>query len=75
MDLPTRKLNLIEFLIGLQDEELLNKIEATAFKSKKKSNYYLKQFSKNELIERAQESDRDYQAGKYKTQEELEREL
>lgn len=75
MDLQTLKLNLIEFLIGLQDEELLNKIEAAVFKSKKKSNYFLKPFSKKELIERAQVSESDYQAGRYKTQEQLEKEL
>ena len=75
MDLQTRKLNLIEFLIGIQDEELISKIEATVFKDKKKSNYYLKPFSKKELVERARESDSDYKAGRFKTQEQLEKEL
>ena len=75
MDLQTRKLNLIEYLIGLQDVELLEKIEATIFKSKKKSNYSIKPFSENELIERAKESDNDYISGRYKTQEQLDKEL
>jgi hypothetical protein len=34
MDLQTRKLNAIKYLINIQDENILNKIEATIYASK-----------------------------------------
>ncbi len=72
MDLQTRKLNLIEHLIRLQDENILKKIEALVNKSSKSTDESLKRFTKKELIERAQKSNMDYHAGNIKTQEELE---
>ena len=74
MDLQARKLNVIEYLISLQDETLFSRIEATIFETKKKTNKDLKPFSQQELIERAKKSNSDYQSGHYKTQEELEQE-
>lgn len=35
MDLQTRKLNIIKYLIGLQDEKVFNKIETTIIESQK----------------------------------------
>ena len=72
MDLQTRKLNLIEYLIGLQDEKSFRIIEETIKKSKKDLDQSLKPFTQEELIERAKKSNSDYLAGKFKTQEQLE---
>lgn len=72
MDLKTRKLNAIEYLIGLQDETVFSRIEATILQSKKKEEKELKPLSQRQLIDRAKKSNKDYIAGKVKTQEELE---
>ncbi len=72
MDLQTRKLNLIEYLIGLKDENMFIIIEDLINKSVKTTNQTLKQFTQEELIKRAQKSNSDYLAGNFKTQEQLE---
>ncbi|MDX9771602.1 MAG: hypothetical protein RBT19_14665 [Tenuifilaceae bacterium] len=74
MDLQTRKLNAIEYLIHLQDEEVFKKIEETIFKTKSDREKSFKPFTEKQLIERAKKSNKDYFAGKYKTQEQLEQE-
>ena len=74
MDLQTRKLNAIEYLIHLQDEEVFKEIEATIFKTKDVREKAFKPFTEKQLIERARKSNKDYLAGKYKTQEQLETE-
>ena len=72
MDLKTRKLNAIEYLIHLQDEDVFKKIEETIFKSKGVREKTFKPFTEEQLIERARKSSKDYLAGKFKTQEQLE---
>lgn len=72
MDLQTRKLNVIEYLIHLQDENEFKKIEETIFKTKNIREKALKPLTKKQLIERANKSNKDYLAGKYKSQEQLE---
>jgi len=72
MDLQTRKLNAIEYLIHLQDEDVFKKIEETIFKNKNVREKAFKPFTEKQLIERARKSNKDYLAGKYKTQEQLE---
>lgn len=74
MDLPTRKLNAIEYIAGLQDEEIFNMIELTIFENKVRNERELKPFNKKELLSRAKKSDIEYAAGKFKTQEALEKE-
>jgi hypothetical protein len=49
MDLQTRKLEAIEHLINIQDEELFAKVESIINESYKKDNKYLKQFSLEEI--------------------------
>lgn len=71
MDLKTRKLNVIEGLIKLQDENLISKIEALIQKQTSDSSE-LKPFSKEQLLERAEKSNNDYLAGRVISQEELE---
>ncbi|MCD4773827.1 MAG: hypothetical protein K8R41_10645 [Bacteroidales bacterium] len=72
MDLQTRKLNLIEYLIRLQDENIFKIIEDTINKSVSNTDQALKPFTQDELIERAIKSNADYLAGNFKTQEQLE---
>ena len=75
MDIQTRKLNLIEYLIGLKDEKVISKIESTIFESmpatQKAAN--LKSLTAEEIIDRANRSNRDYEEGNCLTQDELER--
>ena len=73
MDLQSRKLNLIGYLIDIQDENVISDIESTIVESRKKSNpQNLRIFSPEELVSRAEEANKDYIAGRIKTQEELE---
>jgi hypothetical protein len=72
MDLLTRKFNAIQYLINLQDEKLFNKIERTILNSRLEEKQILKPFTKKQLIERASKSNKDYVAGKVKTQQQLE---
>lgn len=72
MDLQTRKLNAIEYIAGLQDENIFNSIELAIFENKVRNQRNLKQFTKKQLLNRAEKSTKDYQAGKFKTQEFLE---
>jgi len=74
MDLQTRKLNLIEYLIGLQDEKLFTKIEDSINNVLQPSARPLNQFSQQELTERALKSSKDYVEGKFTDQEQLEKE-
>ncbi len=71
MNLQTRKLNLIQYLIGLQDENVFDKIEATIEESKGEMEQIFKPFTEDQLIERAEISNGDYSKGKFKTQEQL----
>jgi hypothetical protein len=76
MDLQTRKLNAIEYLAGLRDEKIFRKIESTITEVQKTQivKRSLKPFTQKQLIDRAKRSTLDYQSGKYKTQEQLEKE-
>ena len=74
MDLQTRKLNAIEYIAGLEDENIFNKIELAILENKVRSERKLKPFSQKQLLDRAEKSNRDYTAGRYKTQEALEKE-
>jgi hypothetical protein len=76
MDIQTRKLRAIEYLIGLHDEKGLRKIESTIDEIQKlhaiRNN--LKPISQEQLIVRAKRSSSDYDLGKFKTQEQIEQE-
>lgn len=75
MDLQTRKLNAIEYLISLQDEKVLSKIESAIFENQKlQVKNKLKPFTQKQIIDRAKRSNKDFNAGNYKTQEQLETE-
>ncbi len=74
MDIQTRKLNAIKYLIGLKDDKIFQKIESTILESMKSVDLEknIKPFTQKQLIDRANRSNQDYLTGKFKTQEELE---
>ncbi len=72
MNLQTRKLNLIEYLIGIQDEKIFKIIEDTLHMSLVSEGKSFNQFTKDELIKRTQKSNSDYISGNFKTQDQLE---
>ena len=74
MDLQTRKLNLIEYLIGIQDEKIFQRIEDSINKTLQTTNQPLRQFTQQELTDRALKSNEDYHLGKFQDQEKLEKE-
>ena len=71
MNLQVRKLNAIEYIIGLKDEKVFNKIETAIMESQQGER---KPFTQKQLIDRAKRANKDYLAGSYKTQEQLETE-
>jgi len=75
MDLQSRKLNLIGYLVETQDEKIICELESTIFECRKLSRQqYLKQFTEDELVSRAEEANKDYLAGRINTQDQLEEE-
>jgi len=70
--LQTRKMNLIEFLLGVQDEKVFTKIESTIHKSIKSLKPNDLVFTKQDLLERAEFSNRQIKKGHTLTQKELE---
>jgi len=71
MDLHRRKLNLIEYMVGLDDENIISQIESIIEKSEI-TNDTLPPHSREDLIKRAEVSNKDYEAGRFISQEELE---
>jgi len=74
MDLQTRKLNVIEYLIGLTDESIFSVFEKIVNESKSGETKTNRPFTRQKLIERAKKSNHDYLAGNFKDQEQLETE-
>lgn len=72
MSLQLRKMNLIEFLLGVQDEKVFTKIESTIHKSIKSVKPNDIVFTKQDLIERAEFSNRQIKKGHVLSQKELE---
>jgi hypothetical protein len=71
-NLQLRKISLIEFLLGIQDEKTFAKVESTIQKSIKslKANDIV--FTKSEIIERAEFSNKQIKKGHILNQKELE---
>ena len=70
--LQLRKISLIEYLLGIQDEKIFDKIESSIQKSLKAIKPVDIVFSKNELVERAEFSNNQIKKGHVLTQKELE---
>ena len=71
MNIQARKLEAIEYLIHIHDEKLLEKIEAVINDSYLEGNRNYKKFTNEELIDRANEANQDYIAGRIVLQEDL----
>ena len=74
MDLQAQKLNIIESLIRLKDKKVLSQIEAFLNSKVKASDENKKSFTKKELINRANKSNKNIASGKVKSQDKLETE-
>ncbi|NVO03784.1 MAG: hypothetical protein HXX09_13890 [Bacteroidetes bacterium] len=74
MNLQTRKLNVIEYLINLQDDKIFSMIESAIFESKKQETKKVKSLTQKNLIERAKRANEDYKAGRVKTQKQIKKE-
>ena len=72
MNVQTRKLNAIEYLVHLEDEVILGKIEEEIQKNKAINDRIIEPFSEIELLERVIKSNNDYQFGNIKSQEQIE---
>ncbi|WP_318640571.1 hypothetical protein [Flavobacterium ardleyense] len=73
MDLSTRKLNLITYLAQIKDEIFFDKLENYILKREAELNPELKPFTVEELINRIEMSELDFENGKFKSQEDLEK--
>ena len=71
MDLQTRKINLISYLIELKDEKSIGEIEKLILKKREKEPDF-KTFTDEELVQRIERSEKDFKGGKFKTQDEIE---
>ncbi|MCK9450191.1 MAG: hypothetical protein M0Q90_00680 [Bacteroidales bacterium] len=73
MDLQTRKLNVIEYLIRLQDDNMIQEIENLISKSKIHDKNF-QQLTEDDLLNRAVKSNTQYESGEFVDQDELEKE-
>ena len=73
MSLQLRKMNLIEYLLGVQDEKVFDKIESTIQKSIKDVKPSDIIFTKNDMVERIEFSNKQIKKGHVLTQKELEK--
>ena len=71
-NLQLRKMSLIEYLLGIQDEKIFTKVEATIHKSFKSVKPNDIVFTKEDLIKRAEFSNKQIKKGHVLTQKELE---
>ena len=70
--LQLRKISLIEYLLGIQDEKVFAKVESNIHKSIKSVKPADIIFSKDELIERAEFSNKQIKKGHVLSQKDLE---
>jgi hypothetical protein len=72
VNLQLRKMNLIEYLLGVQDEKVFAKIESTIHKSMKDVKPADIVFTKQDIVERAEFANKQIKKGHVLTQKELE---
>lgn len=70
--LQLRKISLIEYLLGIQDEKVFAKVESNIHKSIKSLKPSDIVFSKDEIIQRAEFSNKQIKKGHVLNQKELE---
>lgn len=73
MDLPTRKLNLITYLAQIKDDFFFDKLENYILEREAELNPDLKPFTVEELINRVEMSELDFDNRNFKSQEDLEK--
>ncbi len=71
-NLQLKKISLIEFLLGIQDEKIFAKVESNIHKSIKSIKPYDIVFTKEDIVERAEFSNRQIKKGHVLSQKELE---
>ncbi len=71
MNLQSRKLKAIEYLIGLRDEKTFRRIESVIAEAHEEQ---MSPLTQEQLIERAKQSTEDYISGRFISQEQLEEE-
>ena len=72
MDLQTRKLNLIEYLVSITDEKIIKIFEDMIINSRNDNDKAFKPFTQEELLDRAKKSNQDYLNGEFKSQDYVE---
>ena len=72
MNIETRKIEFVQAFLNLQSEELISQFEKL-LKKTKQTEKELKPFNVEELHERIAKSEDDFENGRFKTQEELEK--
>ena len=72
MNIETRKIEFVQAFLNLQSEELISQFEKL-LKQTKQTEKELKPFTVEELHERIAKSEDDFENGRFKTQEELEK--
>ena len=72
MYIETRKIEFVQAFLSLQSEELISQFEKL-LKQTKQTEKELKPFTVEELHERIAKSEDDFENGRFKTQEELEK--
>ncbi|PZU84717.1 MAG: hypothetical protein DI529_10900 [Chryseobacterium sp.] len=72
MNIESRKIEFVQAFLNLQNEELISQFEKL-LKKAKQSEKELKPFTIEELNERIAKSEEDFENGRFKTQEELEK--
>ncbi|WP_313099214.1 hypothetical protein [Epilithonimonas sp.] len=72
MNIESRKIEFVQAFLNLQSEELISQFEKL-LKKAKQSEKELKPFTMEELHERIAKSEDDFENGRFKTQEELEK--
>ena len=73
MDLQTRKLNIIKYLLQLQDDSMVKEIESLIYESNIHDKNF-QQFTENDLLSRSIKSNAQYESGEFIDQDELEKE-
>jgi len=70
-NISVTKLDLINYLVNLNDETILNELAAIMFKHKNLT-FSGNNLSEEDIVDRALQSNKDYEAGNYITQKQLE---
>lgn len=71
MDVQTRKINFVQEFLNIKDEDLLSRFEELLKVVQAEIKRDIKPFTVEELNARIEQSEKDFEEGRYKTTEEL----